>query len=381
MPDVEESALRLTGQIYEAALNKQQWSGLVESIARSVDGQGGMLRLTDCTYRQVGFFETFGYIDGYAQAYRDHFIHLDPYREAYATIPIGAWKTSDGVVGERARHNLEYYNDYERPQDKEFTAATVLVRDADVSVQIGLHRGKQAGAFEDEQFQLLRLLTPHLAQSIQIQRMLGAAATRANLACASLEQLRAGVAIVDMAGVVLYLNRAAEKMAASHWIDFGAAGPKLANPADTLRLRGMIASAMQPMLEKSLQVGGEMRHAMVNGAMLEIRVIPLPKNAATLLPGATQGAVLFISHPGALRLPWQKVAAHYGLNRSEAKLAALLADGINLESAADQLAITLHTARSQLKSVFSKTGVCRQSELVAMLLRGVLALCNDEGAV
>jgi predicted ester cyclase len=57
--DVEESALRLTGQIYVAALDKQQWSGLVESIARSVDGQGGMLRLTDYTHQQVGFFETF----------------------------------------------------------------------------------------------------------------------------------------------------------------------------------------------------------------------------------------------------------------------------------------------------------------------------------
>jgi DNA-binding CsgD family transcriptional regulator len=62
----------------------------------------------------------------------------------------------------------------------------------------------------------------------------------------------------------------------------------------------------------------------------------------------------------------------HGITRAEARLASMLADGISLEEAAEALLVSIQTVRSQLKSVFAKTGVTRQAELVALLLSDML---------
>ena len=57
------------------------------------------------------------------------------------------------------------------------------------------------------------------------------------------------------------------------------------------------------------------------------------------------------------------------LTVAEARLARLLASGDTLEEVAQKLCIKLTTARSQLATIFSKTGVRRQAKLVAILSR------------
>jgi DNA-binding CsgD family transcriptional regulator len=63
-------------------------------------------------------------------------------------------------------------------------------------------------------------------------------------------------------------------------------------------------------------------------------------------------------------------AEFYGLTPAEARLTNLLAGGASLKDASDQLGVRLSTVRSHLKSIFSKTGVTRQSELVRLFLTG-----------
>jgi DNA-binding CsgD family transcriptional regulator len=64
----------------------------------------------------------------------------------------------------------------------------------------------------------------------------------------------------------------------------------------------------------------------------------------------------------------------FQLTPAEARLAAGLASGRALSEVATELGVGKETARAQLKSVFGKMGVRRQSELVA-----VLARLPDEG--
>jgi DNA-binding CsgD family transcriptional regulator len=59
----------------------------------------------------------------------------------------------------------------------------------------------------------------------------------------------------------------------------------------------------------------------------------------------------------------------FRLTETEARLASQLAFGNSLEGAADQFGIAKETARSHLKSIFAKTGVHRQAELVAVLAK------------
>ena len=64
----------------------------------------------------------------------------------------------------------------------------------------------------------------------------------------------------------------------------------------------------------------------------------------------------------------------FGLTPTEASLAMLLANGLTLDEASDELGVSRNTARTHLRAVFSKTGVSRQTGLVSLILRSVAPL-------
>ena len=64
----------------------------------------------------------------------------------------------------------------------------------------------------------------------------------------------------------------------------------------------------------------------------------------------------------------QDLNERFGLTVAEAGLAAEIVKGDGREAAARRRGISVATARSQLASIFEKTGTHRQAELVHLLL-------------
>jgi DNA-binding CsgD family transcriptional regulator len=67
-------------------------------------------------------------------------------------------------------------------------------------------------------------------------------------------------------------------------------------------------------------------------------------------------------------LPADLLRRCYGLTPAEARLTMLLLQGHSLKESADFCRVTQNTAKSQLKSIFSKTHVKSQGELIRLLL-------------
>src|SRR5262245_58539705 len=63
-----------------------------------------------------------------------------------------------------------------------------------------------------------------------------------------------------------------------------------------------------------------------------------------------------------------RLRSHFGLTPAEARLALHLVTGQTLRSAAAKLSISYETARTHLKNIFKKTGTCRQTQLVIVVL-------------
>jgi len=85
----------------------------------------------------------------------------------------------------------------------------------------------------------------------------------------------------------------------------------------------------------------------------------------------TQAAVLLLitdlDRPA--RLTHSRLVATFDLTQTEARLAQHLASGLTVQASADLLGISVGHARQRLKSVFSKVGVARQPELVALIAK------------
>jgi DNA-binding CsgD family transcriptional regulator len=83
-------------------------------------------------------------------------------------------------------------------------------------------------------------------------------------------------------------------------------------------------------------------------------------------PGCQGFLVTWVDPRSAPATDWDLVASIYGLSQAEKRVAALLANGEELASAARTLGIQSDTARSHLKSIFRKMDLHRQQDLVRM---------------
>lgn len=69
----------------------------------------------------------------------------------------------------------------------------------------------------------------------------------------------------------------------------------------------------------------------------------------------------------------QALVSHFGLTQSEARVAVALTEGKQPAQIADEFNISRTTVTYHMRNIFGKTGTGRQAELVALLLRSVVA--------
>lgn len=101
-----------------------------------------------------------------------------------------------------------------------------------------------------------------------------------------------------------------------------------------------------------------------------LRIAPLPRNHPFRRPcfGAAVSVVLDNpeSHGGGLG---EALGSTYGLTRAERRIVIALLDGCTNQDLAMRFEVSIHTVKSQLKSVYAKTGTHRQSDLVRLCMR------------
>jgi len=149
-----------------------------------------------------------------------------------------------------------------------------------------------------------------------------------------------------------------------------ARGLRFFNPANHEALdaarRRLRETAGRQVIVKFTQADDEAPHF---AYVIPARALPAAL-AADLPPVGELGegavAVLFPAVETTDRL-WAAMRDSFGLTPAETRVAARLKDGLTLKEAADDLAISVNTVRNQLRAVFDKMGLNRQSELVRAL--------------
>ncbi|HYG90396.1 MAG TPA: helix-turn-helix transcriptional regulator [Azospirillum sp.] len=190
-----------------------------------------------------------------------------------------------------------------------------------------------------------------------------------------LDSFSVGTIVVDETGKVLIINHMAQEITDRKDGLLLLHGRLAAGvSADTLALRQAIATVSEasrvgkPASPVILALTRQDAHR-----KLIVSVHPLRGGGAGR--PVSHGAYTVICDPdraNSLRPDWLR--SLYGLTPTEARLAAELAKGNSIEDAANDLRITIGTARVHLKHIFSKTGTNRQSELIRLLLNSGMGL-------
>lgn len=181
---------------------------------------------------------------------------------------------------------------------------------------------------------------------------------------------QAGVILIGPNGGAIACNAAGEAVFHQRLGLIEAQGLKFFNPANHEALsaarRRLRESQSRQVIVKFAQSHEETPHfAYVTPAdsLPSAVVADLPERAVS---GAGVVAVLFPAVETTDRL-WASMRESFGLTPAETRLAARLKDGLTLKEAAAELGVSFNTVRNQLRAVFDKMGLNRQSELVRAL--------------
>ncbi len=364
----EDAVLMAVQCIHEAAFSPDGWARALEAVAIAAGSQQSIFLAQDALTGAVEFVAGFGVASE----------HLAACAAAARARSFSQWMQN--VVAPAS-----FADKYPRPirdnkaTRQELSYAGVIVsplrtqqRDVYLSVSRCLGRAKYDPGDETT----VRTLTPHLAAALNVANKLAAADLFAMGAAVALDRLGAGVLLVDAAATVVSASETAEAiLSGKKALEIDRKGLRTRDPSATRVLRRMIASCADLTVLRNAP-GGSLEIVDSDGrGALHVIVAPLRTEFAytnTLRPSkARPVAAIIVTDPAKERdLRRENLRHRFGLTFAESNVAFEIVKGDGREACAARLGVSANTIRAHLSSIFEKTGVHRQAELVRLVIAG-----------
>ncbi|MBW2269242.1 MAG: helix-turn-helix transcriptional regulator [Deltaproteobacteria bacterium] len=358
--------------VYEAPLEEVPWRNALTVLRRELDCAAVTLILRSPAEGDSGLILTEGGTPDWESAYSEHYFALDPFVGLTPDCVI----TLQEVIPMEDFVASDFYESFMRPSGTHHILGFDTHEPGGFEARFRASRSLEGEAFGASEKRLCEQLLPHLKRALQIHSRIALAESERDVYAKAVEQFAVGAIFLDRSGKVLQMNRVAERLVGER------AGLRVvdgslcaAGQAASRELARMIAAAIEirpaarPGVARALRIrrdGGGRDLGVV------VRSVP-PAEASDRLDAPA--AVVFIGGPEEdVPLARETIRQLFDLTPAEASLAALLAAGRSLDRAAGELGITRNTARAHLRSVFSKSGVTRQAELVHLISRSVAHL-------
>lgn len=348
----------LVDQIYEAAANPDLWPQVMHDLGSAADAAGGII-LTRRSDAWLGWRYSAAMALG-AEAYLS-----GPAAQSQSTARLVAVNRAGFITEREAFADEEEYlanslmTEWGTPAGLHHAAVTAIHVPTGDLVVVQINRRIGQPQFDSDDISRLDALRPHLARAgllaarWRLQRLRAAAE--------ALTMIGLPAAILDASGKVLAANALIEYMT-SHLVWLPKDRLALVDPAANSLLRRAIVDIADP---ASRAVRSFPAKGMTDSPIV-IHIVPATGRARDLFDGGfgvlVATAVTTPSAPDAAL-----IQGLFDLTAAEARVASGIAEGLTLDEIAERHGVALGTVRTQVKSVFAKTGANRQSQLAALL--------------
>jgi DNA-binding CsgD family transcriptional regulator/PAS domain-containing protein len=380
----QEIILRLIAKFYDAAADRRFWPEFLQEFAQAARGTTTAIIYYDSTLPTANFEAGVNYSEEYGRNYLEYYHKVNPWTRSWKSQldrpGLDSIGTSEQRVPLRDLEKTEFYNDHLLPHDTIHQVGCMIEKTEHRHSGFTCLRPRQSGPFGQDEVDLLRLLYPHLERAMQFNRRLAFLEGRCLASFEVLDMVAAGVVLLDRAGRILAVNRAAQRVLDQNDGLSAARDGLIASTSDqNQRLRAEIGESVLTSRGSGLSAGGALAIARPSGkrpfsvVIMPASVIAFPSDVGR------PSAVVFVNDPEIKADAAPAILRRlYDLTASEARLASLLLQDENLVDAAERLGISHNTARTHLQRIYDKTGTRRQAELVRVLMAGVGGLAVSE---
>jgi DNA-binding CsgD family transcriptional regulator len=363
-PDLEG----LISAIYDAVSDAARWPLFLEAFRRATRAKTAAFFIQDPLREEFSMSCQIGVSLEDQRLYFEKYAADDPWNIASENAPEGAVAPSQSLVPVEVMERSAVYREYYAPRGLHCgMGGCVLKSDTGRSI-ITIVRGMEEGLCGDEELSLLRALLPHLRRAAVLHGQF--ARMRSELAALTqhLDRLPHGFALTDGKGKVFYSNAAAKEILSNEdglSLDLGAI--RASRPEDHAALRRMLSDCAEDPNSPARRIAIARPSGSISYWLL---LVPSPRPATIRLGADGPSVAVLLMNPDYMPEPDPSMLRElFSLTPAEARLAAALVEGQNLEEAAVSLAITIETARTHLRRIFSKTSTNRQGELISLIMR------------
>ncbi|MGZ8156115.1 MAG: helix-turn-helix transcriptional regulator [Burkholderiales bacterium] len=359
----------LIDSIYAAVAEPVRLKEALGRIVAAVNACGAHLVGVDRKTREVVLSSITGLPSLGEVDYNERYARVDPRLPICFHARVGEWISCHEYLPQAFVDENEFFQDFYVPYGCRFMSAVKLVDNDRWAAILGVHRGVRQQPLPAEAFRLLNRLTPHLQRALGLIEKSARLQTQRSVIKATLDGLAHGALVCDTRGQIYVANDPALALLAD--------GDGLSLRED--RIWAHEARAQARLTELLSQSG----HSSTAGATQVQRALAVPRlsrlpsyqlifrkvesqRSAFAFEGQWLWSVL-ISDPNGAKVPTAlALAVLYDLTPAEARLATLVTKGYTPERVAEEHCANLATVRSQLSSLFSKTGTRHQAELVRL---------------
>ena len=362
------SLSKLLGSLYDAAGSHSLWEPFLQELAHRTNARAAALVMHEGGNDLHAVHSSWNLDPDGVRLYHQHFGLVDVWTHRSLSKPSGSVYYSESLCARSELATTEIYNDFFARFGIEHGLFGCLENSARRLAAVSLYRDSSFPEFDIAELKVVRFFAPHIQRAFKLHFEFSD--LRANSAGleAALDILPTGLIFLGTKGEVVLMNRSAFAFVAERdGLLATRDGLRAERLAEASLLEKTILQAASTSSGKGNSAGGTVMISRRSRPPLRIQISPIRN--AVIQTSQSIAAVAFVNDPSRANRPTQEVLRLlYGLTPAECRVALLLGDGHAPRRIATMVGVTDNTVRSQIKSIFSKTGVRRQGELIRLLL-------------
>jgi DNA-binding CsgD family transcriptional regulator len=367
---------RIVSTLYDAALDNRRWGEALEMFRVLFEANFVTLILRSPDESNLGMMIAVGVEGGDKVTYLPYGHSMTP----FVNQPADKVFTVEDLMTESEWRRMPYYQHWCAPVDVFHVMGADISTPDSGKLRFRITRSEAAPKFSALDRARCEALLPHLRRALHIHNLIDRSESLGTLYSQAIGRLSVGTLVLDETGKVLEQNLIArELLAANDGLKLVGGRLEASYPSDNRELQQLIRSAFARHSGDPMTVASAMSVSRPSG-QVNLGVVVEPVPSQEWAEGKGQPAVLVYIRDAAGKSQASTAAAKqlFNLTPAETALAMELANGLSLEEAAEALNIRRNTARAHLRSIFSKTGVRRQTELVRIILNSVAPLSRKD---
>jgi DNA-binding CsgD family transcriptional regulator/PAS domain-containing protein len=365
----------LVGKIYEGPLEDVPWASAMRQIRLHLDANWVtlILRPASTTQQAILVRASARGEDLYGAAY-NHFqvFSLDP----FVGLPADKVLAIDEMIDTRQWTQGEFYRQFIEPNHIRYIIGADIPIEGGGECRLRITRPPGAQDFSEHDKAFCQHLLPHLRRSVKLRSRVEGIESERRLYAVAMDRMQIGTVVLNEQGMIIRSNGVADSiLAEKDGIEVAKGRLHAEYALEDRELQRLIKIGLASNSRTAPAVAEAISLTRPSGQpKLGVLVRSIPCNELSEGNDWQQVAV-FIRDPRHQPHPSHELVRRlFGFTSAEVALALLLTNGLTLDEAAVELNIRKNTARAHLRSIFSKTGVTRQTMLVRLLLNSVASV-------